>query len=414
MLMALFDKSFIHGITIEEAAVFDLHFFTNITPLFFVEVLGDLEKLDVAENDRRTALVKSLAAKTPEMHSYPNVTHLELTRAELMGHPVEMNGRPHVGGGRRIQNHKGLGTVFEEAPEMRAKNRWHKGNFEAQEYELAKAWRETLAANPAAMEKLIKGSANRFTFSNHAAINTKANELIEKSSRVTAINAAFEVGGIPPALRPAILARWKQAGGPPLKEFAPYTAYILSIDLFRALAMGSEMMSWEKTSNYVDIAYLYYLPFCQVFISTDKLHRQCAPLFMDTARQAFVFGNDLRPVLTALVEEYLAAPDLEEVGLLGVAGRKRFTPGTLLGDLYQKFHPGKVAGEHERDLADRLTPEAEAKLVAELKRSAEGPSPQPGTDLSQEDKTKTIKRTVSHRKGRFPFLPKRVLEKPEG
>jgi len=62
MPIALFDKSFIHGITVEEAAVFDMHFIANITPLFFVEVLGDLEKLDVSEYDRRTALVKSLAA----------------------------------------------------------------------------------------------------------------------------------------------------------------------------------------------------------------------------------------------------------------------------------------------------------------------------------------------------------------
>ena len=40
--MTVFDKSFIHGITTEEAAVFDVHFMSNLTPLFFVEVLADL------------------------------------------------------------------------------------------------------------------------------------------------------------------------------------------------------------------------------------------------------------------------------------------------------------------------------------------------------------------------------------
>jgi hypothetical protein len=408
MLITLFDKSFIHGITVEEAAVFDSHFMSNITPLFFVEVLGDLEKLDLAEGEKRLELVKSLAAKTPELHSYPNLPHTALAMAELNGYRIEMAGRPHIGGGRRILNDKGLGTVFEETPEMRAKSRWHDGQFEDVEYEMAKAWRATLAANPVAMEKLIKGNAGRFSFRDYKAIKTKADELIDKGSRLASIQAAFEIVGIPPAMRPAIFARWKESGGPPLREFAPYTAFILSVDLFRALAMGSGHMSWEKTSNYVDLAYLYYLPFCQVFISTDKLHRQCAPLFMNPATQAFVFGSDLRPVLTALVTEYLAAPDLEEVGLMGVAGRKTFSPGTFLGDLYKKFHSDRTMGD--RDVSDRLTPEAEAKLVAELKRQAQGDAPPPGTDLSQEDKTMTFKRMIRHRKGRFPVLPKRVIE----
>lgn len=49
MLMTMFDKSFIHGITTEEAAVFDVHFMSNLTPLFFVEVLADLEKSGMDE-----------------------------------------------------------------------------------------------------------------------------------------------------------------------------------------------------------------------------------------------------------------------------------------------------------------------------------------------------------------------------
>ena len=80
MLMAMFDKSFIHAINEEEAAVFDMHFLTNITPLFFVEVLGDLEKSDVTNDEKRAALVRNLAAKTPLFRSYPNIPHAEIVR----------------------------------------------------------------------------------------------------------------------------------------------------------------------------------------------------------------------------------------------------------------------------------------------------------------------------------------------
>jgi hypothetical protein len=410
MLIALFDKSFIHGISVDEAVVFDQHFMSNITPLFFVEVLGDLETQDVTEGDRRTTLVRSLAAKTPESHSYPNVPHYQLVTGELMGHPVEMKRRPIVGGGRRVQNEDGLSTIFDEPPEIRAKNRWHEGHFEEREYELAKAWREMLAANPAAMERLLKGSAGRFSFRDYAAIKTKADELIDKGTRLNVLRAALDISHLPPEMYPQVLSRWKTAGGPSLREFAPYAAFVLSVDLFRVLAMGSGHMSSEKTSNYADLAYLYYLPFCQVFISTDKIHRHCAPLFMDMPRQAFVWGPELRPVLAELVTEYLAEPDLQEVGLMGIAGRRTFGPDHFLGALYQKFYPGRMMGDHDRDLSHKLSPEAEARLVAEIKKRVEsGSVPSPDTDLSQEDRSMTIKRMVRHRKGSFPVLPKRVI-----
>ena len=83
MLMTMFDKSFIHGISLDEAVIFDAHFFTNITPLFFVEVLGDLEKGDMTDARARNSLIKSLAAKTPSYHSYANVPHTVLAEGEL-------------------------------------------------------------------------------------------------------------------------------------------------------------------------------------------------------------------------------------------------------------------------------------------------------------------------------------------
>jgi hypothetical protein len=45
----------------------------DLTPLFFVEVLGDLEKENVTNDQARTFLVKSFAAKTSIFRSYANL-----------------------------------------------------------------------------------------------------------------------------------------------------------------------------------------------------------------------------------------------------------------------------------------------------------------------------------------------------
>jgi hypothetical protein len=290
-------------------------------------VLGDLEKGDVTDTAARASLVKSLAAKTPVWACYPNVLHVALAANELLGSPVEMRHAPIVGGGRRVQTESGLGTIFEPSPEDRAKDRWHQGLFEEAEYELARQWRTTLASNHAAMQGLISGSPTRFTFRDLSAVKMKTDAMIDRGTRLTTLKVAL-ASALPAEYHSHVLQRWKEAGGPPLREFAPYNAHILSVDLFRFLAMGSGLINPQEPSNYVDLAYLYYIPFCQIFISSDRLHRNCIPLFMDKVKQAFVWGHDLRPELAQLVAKYSAHPDIEERGLVGVASDTVFETGT--------------------------------------------------------------------------------------
>lgn len=409
MLMAMFDKSFIHAINEEEAAVFDMHFLTNITPLFFVEVLGDLEKSDVTNSEKRAALVRNLAAKTPLFRSYPSVPHAEIVGHELLGYEVEMRRVPLVGHGRRVQGEEGMGTVFDGSPEMLARDRWRSGKFEASEYAAARAWREMLAQAPESMEGFLRGNARRYSFSDLSAVKRFVDRVIDRDgSRYRTLKSALEVLGINPALRPRIIARWKEAGGPPFKDFSPYARHVVGVDLFRVTAMASGHISPDKTSNYVDMAYLYYLPFCEVFVSGDKLHRRCAPLFMGKG-QEFVWGHDLRPALTSLVEEYLAHPDISERGLIAVAGDHLPPADSLIGALYDRLHPG-----YREDMArpqPNLSPEQEKALVERLNAMVDAPPPSSDADLSQEDKAVTFKRTVPGRRGRFPFLPRSLVEK---
>jgi hypothetical protein len=127
-------------------------------------------------------------------------------------------------------------------------------------------------------------------------------------NRFERLRVAVTFFNVPHHLHEPILRRWDEAGRPPLPEFARYTAYALTVELFFQMALAGDLISTERPSNRMDIAYLFYLPFCQVFISGDRLHRRCAPLFM-RPNQEFVWALDLKADLSRMNAYYLAYPN---------------------------------------------------------------------------------------------------------
>ena len=62
--IVLFDKSFVEMLNVDEAALFDFLYLTNICPMFLTEVLADLEK-ETSEQRTREKIVADVARKTP-------------------------------------------------------------------------------------------------------------------------------------------------------------------------------------------------------------------------------------------------------------------------------------------------------------------------------------------------------------
>jgi len=56
-----------------------------------------------------------------------------------------------------------------------------------------------------------------------------------------------------------------------------------------------------RPTNRVDLEYLYYLPFCNIFTSNDKIHKQLTPLLL-REDQKFIVGEDLKKDFKAIVE----------------------------------------------------------------------------------------------------------------
>lgn len=91
----IFDKSTLQSLSTREAVWLDNFYLCNITPLFFIETLADIEK-SVHRGRTPEQVVGNLAHKTPDYGSCVNAVHTYLLEGELSaGANVDMRyGRP--------------------------------------------------------------------------------------------------------------------------------------------------------------------------------------------------------------------------------------------------------------------------------------------------------------------------------
>ena len=248
--------------------------------------------------------------------------HATFCLGELRGTPIEMRGVPVRPGGVPVRYEGKLGIIYEEAAETKAFHRWQQGRFHDVERDFASAWRAQLkAARHADMARLVKTALG---------IHATPRDLLEalaiakqvasgEGQQYLNLKTAYALLGLPERLWGPIQARWKKAGRPPLQAYAPYTAHCLTVDTFFHVAADKKLISPERPSNRVDIAYLYYLPFCMAFVSNDNLHRRSAPLFL-SAKQLFVSGKELKGDLSALDAYYWALSEVQrEQGIFRLA-----------------------------------------------------------------------------------------------
>ncbi len=305
----IFDKSLLQSLSVDESVWLDNFFYSVITPLFFIETLADLEK---AVKIGRTPedFVGSLAAKTPDSSVCSIVFHKTLIAGELLGtQTIDMiNGRPVVGGGINAHSENKNGVVFKHSPEEEALIRWQKKDFLELERSQAKEWREMLyQISPEKQQMIFQGwfgDVRTFTLDE---IKKFVDSYIDEKNQRSVFEFGLSFLGVSSLSKIKVLERWNKAGCPLLREFAPYFCFVYSIDLFFYLARSADLIS-ERTSNLIDIAYLYYLPFCMVFTSSDKLHKKTVPLFL-RPNQSFIWGLDLKADLQLLDQHYSSLPD---------------------------------------------------------------------------------------------------------
>lgn len=405
--IVLFDKSFLQSLSLDESVWFDHFFYPNICPLFYVETLADLAKATGSSGRQAVDDVRIIADKTPTLSGAPCSHHRDLCIANLMGHPVPMTGQIPMAGGRPVRSPDGKrGVVFEESPEAQAFTRWQHGEFREIERRFAHEWRGMLTTLdlPAVAERMQKCGITPKECKSIEQAHSIAEALVHtKHKPFEQMGLLFAFLDIPPQLRHPILENWSLHQYKPLANYAPFAAHVLTVELFFQIALATNLISAERASNRVDIAYLFYLPFCMVFVSGDKLHQRCAGVFL-RKDQSFIWGPQLKAELQRLNTEFLKVPESErELGVMKFARAPIGTPDDLIIKIFSKHLPG---WQRSHDTRVTQSVESEKKLVEKLRQFTDAPTSEEAAFDVQEMNQLAIKRMVPKRKGKWWLLPK--------
>lgn len=407
--ITLFDKSFLQSLSMDESVWFDHYFYSNICPLFYVETLADLSKTSLPTGRTPEREVSIIAGKTPETSGGPCRHHHDLCVAELKGHRVPMRGQIPVAGARPVRSSSGQnGVVYDATPEAQAFTRWQRGEFKEVERLFAHGWRKMLTNLdlPATATRMrLLGIDPKSCKSLDQAHEVATSLVRSKTGPFEQMALLFAFVGIPPELQRPILQRWGIEQNRPLAEYAPYTAHVLAVELFFQIALGANLISADRASNRVDIGYLFYLPFCMIFTSSDKLHQKCAPFFL-RPDQDFVWGLDLKTELSRLNTHFLLQPESEkELGVMHLGREPVGDDESLMIRLWDRHAPG---WRRKKERTEPIDPQAQKELVASLRELTDSPTVHPSQvdfNLADPDRL-AIQRFVRKRKGSWWQLPK--------
>jgi hypothetical protein len=249
-----------------------------------------------------------------------------------------------VAGGQAVALEGKKGVLFKKSEEEEAFYRWQRGEFLDLERQIAKVWRQGLSnINYDETYEFFQRWYPQGKPKALSDVKSLAAGNIDKTDQEGSLKFGMTLLGVPLQAQQLVMQRWTDAGKPRIREFAPYFAYVYEIDLFFYLAIAADLVSrvrpTNKADNKVDLAYLYYLPFCMVFTSGDDLHERIVPLFL-RENQSFIKGPNLKEDLGKLDQHYSSLPDEVKVrGLHAFANVPPADSSFLVTRLWDKHLP---------------------------------------------------------------------------
>lgn len=402
--ITLFDKSFLQSLKIDESMWFDNFFYSVICPIFYVETLADLKKTRLRRPPEQE--VGIIADKFPEMHCAPIPHHQAMVINDLLGNHVPLTGQIPRDLGRLVKSDEHKGIVFQQSPEEKAFLRWQSREFYDLEREFASTWRANLESYDLRRitDEFRKFGISGRSYESLQEAKSIADAFVNKSNKtLEMLEFVFVDLNVSQRNRDLIMRRWLASQLSPLSSFAPYAAYFLSVRVFFQISLEASQISSDRRSNLLDIAYLYYLPFCEVFVSSDKLHFRCAPLFL-RENQSFIRGAELKHALSELDEYYSVWPESEKKkGVMHFASHPPTEVDSIVSKKWDKYRHGWRELTNQQPIESSSNPEIVKKLTqltdaSSLQMNAFNFDPADVSFMS-------IRRQVHKKKGKWWQLP---------
>jgi hypothetical protein len=291
--------------------------------------------------------------------------------------------------------------MFYKAEEEEAFDRWRNGQFLDLERQIASRWRKNLsgvdftAIYNAFQRYYLKGKPKDLS-----QVKTFADRVIDEADQEGSLIFGMSLIGYPEDSRAVIVQRYRNVGKPPLRDFAPYFRYLYSVELFFNLAIAADLISKERPSNKIDLAYLYYLPFCHIFTSNDNLHERVVPVFL-RKDQSFVKGTELKADLRKLDEHYSTLPDhVKAEGLHHFAKDPPTEGDFLVSRLYDTHRPGGRKEKAERKELSKELQDALLQILNRIEKDSRSADPRERITMAETDFIQ-ITRQVHPKKGKW-------------
>jgi len=296
--LLIFDKSFLQMLNPEEVSELSFHFKFVGTPTLIGEIIADL-KSEPSKRRLPSDVVQALSRKMQRAYGLQPANYRKLALANLYAHEISMIGQVPVDGAapnvRMINGGRGL--LYDSTPQQMLWGRWANGEFSTDDELTATAWRngidqidlDGLTALWREFSSQHFGSAR-----NQAELISTLEAFLTDSAPMAQrkiLNMTLELVKASPEERRVAHALMNIGEMQSVIEFAPYAVSVLR--LFLAFVCGlARGFIGPRPTNYIDLQYLYYSPFCMVFVSNDKFHREMWDA--TSGVHSFVWGKDLK------------------------------------------------------------------------------------------------------------------------
>jgi hypothetical protein len=376
MLHIVLDKSAIQSFSYDEGFCLHIYYYQCLTSILFLEILADLAKFEdkaKAQNE-----VGKISSKFFGMNTVVNDDALLLIKMNLLGYEVKVDDhRPFTSRGYEFKDDEGkTGFFLDEQPEEAALRNWEFGEFDDDHEELARRWRElTKGVDLAKMQKHLKNTEHIPAIQNYSELKT-ATITVADSPYMQAffLQRLMDKVDMSKNERLAVNSFFRRSRLP-IRVFAPYAYHCLCVDIAFCIALKNELVTTRPT-NICDMSYMYYMPFCRIFATSDKVQFDFASA-MYGGEKNIIKGQDLKADLKKIIEYKDAQKDKKY---------PQIPPGdieTITGDLWIKY----FGSLESKSAPMKLTSEGERKLVDMLRKKM---------SYAEKAKEMTLKRNLKH------------------
>lgn len=269
------------------------HYLLVVPPVLVAEIRADLTKKHDGGPEKLRILSEKLRGSNDAMI---NMDHRDLRIASLLGKPITMDGRPIVEVETFITS-RGPASLVVETPENDQLFRWRGRQFTESDTEAATEWRKVLASVnlEKTRESLKSSNPDLPPVQSLSQLGQLIEVVLATGDQRLLLQMCVEDAQLDEKTKQEIICRWDRIKPTSLFDFAPYAFFCFRIRMLFHFGLMNNLMT-TKASNTADLLYLYYVPFCKVFCSNDKIHLALQNFVLRTDQRFIRFGefrNDL-------------------------------------------------------------------------------------------------------------------------